>query len=182
MGTRDGLDTGPLFGAPAKNGLPEPAARTESGGDNRGGPAADFSRRGRLIRLALTAAAGVLLLFGTVAGNDDMFPFGPFKMYAGRYPANGLITSDTLLAQTAGGRNVVVNGADTGLTRAEMEGEITAFKRNPGRLADLAQAYHRRHPEAPPYVEMRIVQERWQLHNRAVVSQSSITLAEWHAP
>jgi hypothetical protein len=130
----------------------------------------------------LTAVAGALLVYGTVAGTDDMFPFGPFSMYAGRFPPNGVITSYELVAHTADGRDVVVTEADVGLTRAEIEGELRAFETDPGRLADLARAHHRRHPHASPYIEMRIVQRRWQLHDRAVASKSSVTLADWRAP
>jgi hypothetical protein len=134
-----------------------------------------------VVRIVLTAAAAALLTYGTAAGSNDMFPFGPFTMYAGHYPPNGVITSNVLMAQTADGRDVIVGEADTGLTRAEMEGELHAFKADPDRLADLAQAFHRRHPLASPYIEVWIVQKRWQLHKRAVVGQSTVTLAEWHA-
>jgi hypothetical protein len=142
---------------------------------------ADIGSRGRAARIALTVAAVGLLIYGTVAGSNDMFPFGPFSMYAGRYPATGVIASNQLMAQTADGRDVVVSEADTGLTRAEMEGELHAFTANPARLGDLAQAFHRRHPRASPYVKVWIAQKRWQLHERAVVGQSTVTLAEWHA-
>jgi hypothetical protein len=102
-------------------------------------------------------------------------------MYAGHYPPDGVITSNSLMARTADGRDVVVTEADTGLTRAEMEGELFSFTAHPGRLASLAQAFHRRHPGAPRYVEMWIAQRRWRLHKRAVVGQSTVILARWHA-
>ena len=137
--------------------------------------------RGRVARMVGTAAAAVLLLYGTVAGTNDWFPFGPFTMYAGHYPPNGVITSNSLMARTADGREMVVTEADTGLTRAEMEGELFSFEQDPGRLASLAQAFHLRHPGASPYVEMWIAQQRWRLHNRAVSAQSTVILAKWHA-
>jgi hypothetical protein len=158
-----------------------PGADVSNRAPDRPGPAADIGSRGRLVRIAATAAAAALLICGTAAGSNDMFPFGPFTMYAGHYPPNGVITSNVLMAQTADGDDVVVSEADTGLTRAEMEGELFAFRADPDRLADLAQAFHRRYPHASPYVEMRIAQKRWRLRNRAVVGQSTVTLAEWHA-
>jgi hypothetical protein len=142
---------------------------------------AEIGSRGRTARIALTVAAVALLIYGTVAGSNDMFPFGPFSMYAGRYPATGVISSNQLMAQTAAGRDVVVTEADTGLTRAEMEGELHAFTANPARLGNLAQAFHRRHPRASPYVRVWIAQQRWRLHERAVVRQWTVTLAEWRA-
>jgi hypothetical protein len=148
----------------------------------RSGPAtADIGSRGRVVRIVLTATAAALLLYGTAAGSDDMFPFGPFLMYAGHYPPNGVITTDVLMARTADGHDVLVGEADTGLTRAEVAGELKAFESNPDRFADLAQAFHRRHPLASPYVEMWIAQRRWQLDDRAVVRHSTVTLVEWHA-
>jgi hypothetical protein len=153
--------------------------------DREPGPArsatTDIGPRGRVVRIAAAAAAAGLLIYGTVAGSNDMFPFGPFSMYAGRYPANGVISSNTLMAHKADGRVVVVTEADTGLTRAELEGELHAFQADPDRLADLAQAYHRRHPRASPYVAVWIAQKRWRLHDRAVVGQSTITLVEWRS-
>jgi hypothetical protein len=144
-------------------------------------PQAGIGPRGRAVRLAGAAAAVALLLGGTVTGTNDWFPFGPFTMYAGHYAPNGVITSNSLMARTADGRTVVVTESDTGLTRAELEGELFSFRKDPGRLASLAQAFHRRHPGASPYVEMWIAQQRWQLHNRAVAKQSTVTLAQWHA-
>jgi hypothetical protein len=134
-----------------------------------------------VVRIAGTAAAAVLLLYGTVAGTNDMFPFGPFTMYAGHYPPNGIITSNSLMARTADGREVTVTEADTGFTRAELEGELYSFRRDPDRLADLAAAYHRRHPGAPPYVAMWIAEKRWRLHERAVADQSTTVIARWHS-
>jgi hypothetical protein len=146
-----------------------------------GAPVARLGSRGRAVRLAGAAAAVVLLLGGTVAGTNDWFPFGPFTMYAGHYAPNGVITSNSLMAQTAAGRDVLVTEADTGLTRAELEGELFSFQKDPGRLGSLARAFHLRHPGASPYVEMWIAQQRWQLHNRTVVRQSAVILAQWHA-
>lgn len=154
---------------------------TERSPDLLAAPRAGLGPRGRVARIVGTLAAAVLLMYGTVAGTNDWFPFGPFTMYAGHYPPNGVITSNSLMARTADGRNVVVTEADTGLTRAEMEGELFSFEQHPDRLASLAQAFHRRHPGAPRYVEMWIAQQRWRLHDRAVSAQTTAILARWHA-
>jgi hypothetical protein len=144
-------------------------------------PAEALGRRGRLIRLLVTIVGCALLIYGTAAGNDDMFPFGPLSMYAGYYPSNGIITSNELTAQTAAGGYVLVKQADIGLTRAQIEGELSAFEDDPERLGELSRTYQRRHPQASPYVRMWILQERWELHNRAVVAHSTIPLVQWHA-
>jgi hypothetical protein len=141
----------------------------------------DLGSRGRLVRIMMTLAVTALILYGTVAGNDDKFPFGPFTMYSGFFPPNGVIISTNVTAQTAAGRTISVTQADTGIPRGDIEGELGAYEADPGRLGDLAAAYHHRFPEASPYVEMRIVETRWRLHNRAVVGQSLVTLVQWHA-
>jgi hypothetical protein len=145
------------------------------------GPATELGRRARAIRLGFVAAAAGLLVYGSAAGSDDMFPFGPFTMYSGFFPPNGVIVSTSITADTAAGRTVMVTQADTGIPRGDIEGELGAYERDPGRLGDLAAVFHSRFPAAAPYVEMRIVQTRWRLHDRAVVGTSHVTLVEWHA-
>jgi hypothetical protein len=142
----------------------------------------DLGPRGHRARLWLALAAAGLLLYGTLFGTDDMFPFGPFHMYSEWYPPNGVVTSTAIYATTADGRNVYVTEGDTGLARGDIEGELSEFEANPGRLGDLAQSYHRRFPAASPFVDMRLVQRRWQLHDRAYVGETTVTLVEWHAP
>ncbi|HVV74709.1 MAG TPA: hypothetical protein VHC43_01640 [Mycobacteriales bacterium] len=141
-----------------------------------------LTSRGRTIRLLVTVAAVALLLYGTIAGSDDMFPFGPFHMYSRYYPANGYVTGTSVQAVNAAGRQVTVTEADTGLAHGDIEGELKAFEANPSRLASLAAAFHRRHPTASPFVEVRIVQQRWQVKNRKVVGRTTATLVDWHAP
>jgi hypothetical protein len=141
-----------------------------------------LGRRGRAVRLLAAAAVAGLILAGSFVGRDDDFPFGPFTMYSGFFPPNGVITSTDITAQTADGQTVVVTQADTGIPRGDIEGELSAYEANPDRLGDLAAAYHRRHPLASPFVEMTLIQKRWQLHNRVLVSQKLVPLVSWHAP
>jgi hypothetical protein len=130
----------------------------------------------------VTVAAAGLLLYGTIAGGDDMFPFGPFHMYSRYYPANGFVTGTSVQAVDADGHVVTVTESDTGLAHGDIEGQLAAFKADPARLETLANAFHRRHPQSPPFVEVRIVEQRWQVHNRSVVGRSTQTLVDWHAP
>lgn len=140
-----------------------------------------IAKPARRLRLALVAAAAVLLLCGTLFGTDDMFPFGPFHMYSNYYPPNGVITSTAVVAQTASGHTVFVTQRDTGLARGDIEGELKEFEANPDRLGDLAASFHHRFPNASPFVEMRLIQKRWTLHDRKVVGTNVVTLVQWHA-
>ena len=142
----------------------------------------DLGSRGHTLRVLFTAAAAGLLLYGSAVGSDDMFPFGPFHMYSRYYPANGVITSTAVRAETADGRDVLVTESATGIAHGNIEGRLAEFTAHPERLADLASAFHRRFPDAAPYVAVRLVQTRWQLHDRAVVGTSTATLVEWRAP
>jgi hypothetical protein len=150
--------------------------------EDSAGVADEIGPRGRTVRLSLMLAAAVLLLCGTLFGSDDMFPFGPFHMYSNYYPPNGVITSTAVVAQTAAGRTRFVTQADTGLARGDIEGELSEFEADPNRLGDLAQAFHSRFPNASPFIDVKLVQKRWQLRDRRVVGQSTVTLVEWHAP
>jgi hypothetical protein len=134
------------------------------------------------VRIWLTLAVAAMLVYGTVAGQDDIWPFGPFKMYAGYFPPNGVITSTAVMGEHANGTVGFVTQTDTGIPRGDIEGELSQYEANPSRLGDLAAAFHSRFPTASPFVEMRLVQKRWQLHDRQVVGTTVVTLVEWHAP
>ncbi|HVT65460.1 MAG TPA: hypothetical protein VHD81_09910 [Mycobacteriales bacterium] len=140
-----------------------------------------LSGRGRLVRALVTVTAVALLLYGTIAGGDDMWPFGPFHMYSRYYPANGYVTGTSVQAVNAAGHEVNVTEADTGLAHGDIEGQLRAFEADPSRLGNLAEAFHRRHPNASPFVEVRLVQTRWQVRNRRLVGKSNVTLVDWHA-
>jgi hypothetical protein len=144
-------------------------------------PVERLTDRGRLVRVLVTLTAVGLLLYGTITGGDDMWPFGPFHMYSRYYPANGTVTGTSVQAVNAAGHQVTVTESDTGLAHGDIEGQLKAYEADPSRLASLADAFHHRHPAASPFVEVRIVQKRWQVHDRKVVGQSTVTLVDWHA-
>lgn len=150
-----------------------------TGGD--GGAITVLSGRSRVVRIAATVVAVGLLLYGSIAGNDDKWPFGPLHMYSRYYPANGYVTSTAVVAENANGRQVFVTERDTGVARGDIEGELSAYEADPARLGDLASAFHARFPNASPFVEVKIIEKRWQLRDRALVGTSVVTLVDWHA-
>lgn len=111
----------------------------------------------RRVRLIGTVAAVLLLLAGTAWGQDDHFPFGPFKMYSRATKTTGRITWPRLEAVDATGRARTVTAGDVGLRRAELEGQLPRFRRDPDLLGALAEAWHSRHPDRPALVEVRVV-------------------------
>src|SRR5690606_38674113 len=104
----------PVAGAP----VPGPVAEAPS----------RLSRRGRAVRAAVTAAAGLALLAGSLWGTNDHFPFGPFSMSATARRTDGFVRQTRVEAIDAGGRRCTVGDASTGLRRAEIEGQIAGFR------------------------------------------------------
>ncbi len=119
-----------------------------------------LTSRGRAVRVAATALGLALLLAGTAWGQDDHFPFGPFRMYS-TAPGPDADAPDTRVEGVdTTGRTVVLNEANSGLRRAEIEGQQQAYVADPGRLRQVAVAYAERNPGAAPLTEVRIV-IRW---------------------
>ena len=74
------------------------------------------------MRLGVTALAALLLLGGTIWGSDDLFPFGPFRMYAGVNPPNEPAPDPRIEGTTVDGTVIQLGEKETGLRRAEVEG------------------------------------------------------------
>lgn len=123
-------------------------------------PVTPLTTRGRLIRLVVTVVAAGLLLAGTFWGEDDHFPFGPFKMYASAVDPDSPTVDTRLEATDTAGATVLLTERNTGIRRAEVEGQIDRFRAEPELLQVAADAYARRNPDAPPLAEVRIV-IRW---------------------
>lgn len=142
-----------------------------------------LTRRGRAVRLAATGVAAVLLLMGTLWGQDDDFPFGPFRMYSTAPGPNEDAPDTRVEGVDAGGRTVVLTEANSGLRRAEIEGQQQAYVADPTRLRQVAQAYADKSPDAPPLREVRIV-IRWTgiQHARPTGTSHDEVVAAWMAP
>ena len=136
---------------------------------------------GRRLRLTVTGVVFGLLVTGTVIGQDDAFPFGPFRMYATRDDPDGLVVSTRVEAVDATGRVLVVPDSATGLRRAEIEGQVGRFRADPDLLAQISLAHDRLHPDAPSYDEVRVVERRYRLHDsRPTGEQTEQVVAQWH--
>lgn len=138
---------------------------------------------GRRARTAATALVGALLLLGTVAGQDDDFPFGPFRMYSTYDDPDGVVVSTRVEAVDATGTVLVVPDSATGLRRAEVEGQADRFTRDPDLLAALSQAHARLRPYEPSYDVVRVVVARLQLRDGRPTGESSEqVVAQWTRP
>lgn len=135
---------------------------------------------GRRVRLALTLLVAALTLAGTFVGQDDDFPFGPFRMYSTRDAPNGTVVSTRVEAVDGTGRTRTVDERSTGLKRAEVEGQVARFRADPELLAALSRAHGRLRPDEPPFVEVRVVERRYRLRDsRPTGEQTERVVARW---
>lgn len=138
---------------------------------------------GKVVRLGVTGLVLGLLVAGTVVGSDDHFPFGPFSMYSSAHDPNAGVVSNTVEAVLDDGRVVAVSDGDTGMRRAEVEGQLPRFVEDPQILEQLAVAHERRRPDAPRYAAVRVVRRSYQLRDgRPVGAVTEDIVAEWARP
>jgi len=134
------------------------------------------------VRVAGLLLGAALLLLGTFRGSDDDFPFGPFLMYAGAGPTDGTVAGARLWATTTAGEQVQVPEDVSGLRRAELEGQLARFVADPGLLQQVSAAHERSRPGEPGYVRVDVVERRYEVRDRRVVSHADVVLATWAAP
>jgi hypothetical protein len=124
------------------------------------------------LRLAIGAVALVAVLVGTVRGQDDDFPVGPFRMYATAAKPTGTVRVAELIGVRPDGTRVVLQAHDVGLRRAELEGQLPRFRKDPELLAALA---------TPAYVEIRLEErERFVVDRRVQGDERRTLVASWH--
>ena len=142
-----------------------------------------LSTRGRAVRVAVTALGALLLLLGTLWGQDDDFPFGPFRMYSTAPDPNADAPDTRVEGVDTTGRTIVLTEANSGLRRAEIEGQQAAYVADPTRLRQVAVAYAEKSPAAAPLTTVRIV-IRWEgiEHSRPTGTSREETIATWTAP
>lgn len=142
-----------------------------------------LSAAGRRARAAVTVVLAAATLAGTAVGQDDDFPFGPFRMYSTRDDPNGAVVSTRVEAVSPDGRVLVVDERSTGLKRAEVEGQVQRFREDPELLGALSRAHDRLRPDEPSYAEVRVVELRYVLRDsRPTGEQDERVVASWRRP
>jgi hypothetical protein len=132
--------------------------------DTEGGPEVQrLSRRGRAVLAAVTAVCGALVVAGTLVGQDDAFPFGPFRMYSTTDDVSAPVASTRLEATDTTGARFRVSDGMTGMRRAEIEGQLGRFRAEPALLGALAEAYDDRNPSRPPLARIEVVVRHFEL-------------------
>ncbi|HEX5495697.1 MAG TPA: hypothetical protein VFX70_14090 [Mycobacteriales bacterium] len=138
-----------------------------------------LGRVARSWRLAATALVLALLFAGTLWGSDSDFPLGPFRMYSTRDSPNAPVATTQIEATTAAGGRVSISGPETGLRRAEVEGQLGRFVGDPALLESLAAAYQRHHPGSV-LTQVEVVRRDYSLRRgRATGAVRTTVLAAW---
>jgi hypothetical protein len=106
--------------------------------------------------------AGLTTLFvlGSVVGQDDWWPFSPWRMFSTSTPPSGAVVAMALEVQTADDaawRPTGLTPWNVGLNRAEVEGRIPQITSRPSMLGTLAQSHARLHPHDAAWTAVRLV-------------------------
>lgn len=136
-------------------------------------------RAGRAVRAAAVVAVMALALAGSLYGQDDDFPFGPFRMYSTTDNPNQPVVEILVFATDEHGKRFELNENNSGVRRAEVEGQLTKFVNDLSLEAAMADAWNRRHP-ADPVIRVDIVQRAHELSHGSPTGRITDTvLATW---
>ncbi|TKJ18644.1 hypothetical protein [Blastococcus sp. CCUG 61487] len=139
-----------------------------------------LSPSARRRRMAAVLVVLGLLLAGTVWGDDDEFPFGPFRMYSTRNDPNTPVISTRAVGVTAAGEEVRLSGGQVGLRRAEFEGQIGRLREHPELLGLLAEAYLEANPSAPDLVSVQVIHRKFGLSGGRPTGEYTDTVVVEH--
>ena len=129
-------------------------------------------------RVAATLIVLTALVAGSIVGEDDHFPFGPFRMYAVTTKPTGKTSSLRLEGVIGDAKRRVLRIAEVGMRRAELQTQLVLYGEEI--LPHLASNYQRLHPDKPPVNELRIVYLTYRLEGGATVGRpSSRTALIW---
>ncbi|MBK5229531.1 MAG: hypothetical protein JJE05_13625 [Actinobacteria bacterium] len=138
-----------------------------------------LSASGRRVRLTVALLFLLVLVVGTFFGDDDSFPFGPFRMYSTRNSLDGFVNSPEFVGITTDGEEVPVSFQVLGLRRAEVEGQITRMVEDPDLLGLLAEAKEELDPGAPELVELRLYLRVTDLEDGYPAGETVELLSTW---
>ena len=140
-----------------------------------------MSALGRRIRGAALIVVAVALLAGSIWGDDDHFPFGPFRMYSTTNTLDDVINTVRLEGVDAAGTTVTIRTQDLGMRPAEVNGQVARFRREPSRLKYLIESYARANPDDPPLVQITLKHGLWQLEDGRPIAYTEEVVATWEA-
>ncbi|MDQ3958139.1 MAG: hypothetical protein M3273_07445 [Actinomycetota bacterium] len=133
-------------------------------------------------RLASAVIVAVLLSAGTFWGDDDNFPFGPFRMYSTKQGLDGQVRATEVDGLTASGEWIGIRFDDFGLRRADIEGQLGKLAQPPKEvLASMAVAYDRFGRGEERIVALRLRERTYDVENGVPVGETVETIAVWRS-
>jgi hypothetical protein len=141
------------------------------------------SKAWRAVLVVLLAAG---FCAGSLVGDDDWWPFSPWRMFSTSQAPSGSVWSTGIEVQTADRpgqwQPAPLTPANTGLNRAEVEGRIPQITADPGRLGNLAASHRRLRPDAPAWTALRVVRRLIVVVDRKPTGEvRTEVLAQWSA-
>ena len=142
---------------------------------------------GRAWRVALGLLLGAMFLAGSVVGQDDWWPFSPWRMFSTSQAATGAVWSTGIEVQSADAPGQWVPApltpSNVGLNRAEVEGRIPQIEADPARLGTLARSHAQLRPGTPAWTALRVVRRQVVVVDRRPTGEERVeVLAQWAAP
>jgi hypothetical protein len=133
-------------------------------------------------RAVVSIAVLAAVVQGTWRGGDEWWPFAPMSQFAFPVANDGAVIRSTFVeADTVDGEVVQVplSAGGVGLPRAEIEGQLPRFLREPSMLQAIAVAHARLHPHQARYAVLRLRETVTTLRKGVPSSASTDTLASW---
>ncbi|MGV9308005.1 hypothetical protein ACWDLG_31915 [Nonomuraea sp. NPDC003727] len=140
-----------------------------------------LTQRGKAWRLFAAGAVIAALGYGTVLGDDDLFPFGPMVQFAFSIPPDGEIKSLHLQAETVTGARVEIpiEPYYVGIRRAELEGQLSLYLAQPSLLQSLADAHERIRPNDPRLTRLIVITRVVTLEDRRPAGTKDVERVSW---
>ena len=137
-------------------------------------------------RVAVVLGLTVLFCAGSLVGQDDWWPFSPWRMFSTSQASTGSVISTGIEVQTAADPGhwvpAPLTPENTGLNRAEIEGRIPQISADPERLGTLARSHAELRPDAPQWTALRVVRRQIVVVDRKPTGEvRTQVLAQWAA-
>ncbi len=135
---------------------------------------------GMRARVLAGLLVAVLLVVGTFWGDDDNFPFGPFRMYSTKQGLDGEVRVTEVEGLTPSGHWVGLPFDDFGLRRADIEGQLGMLAQPPEEvLVSMSTAYDRFGRGDYDIVALRLRERTIDIENGVPAGEEVVTLATW---
>lgn len=135
---------------------------------------------GKRVRVAAGLLVGALLCWGTFWGDDDNFPFGPFRMYSTKQSLDGNVRATEVDGLTRSGVWVGIRFDDFGLRRADIEGQLIKLAQPPLEVLEaMDEAYANFQRGSEDFVALRLRERTIDIEDGLPVDETVETLGVW---